>query len=139
MNVEIIKNKRPPNFMEILEFFPMAMGDGVIFAYGDEIYVPSGRDLPPELLAHELVHCERQKSYGLSAWWDRYLRDAEFRFHEELLAHQAEYQYLVANAASRQLRRAALKQVARKLASPLYKRMVTVKQAMSIIAQGVTV
>lgn len=117
-NVKVITG-RPPNFEEIAAVFPGAHGESVIFAYGDEIYNPSGQELPPELIAHELVHCERQKAMGLKAWWDQYLVDAKFRYEEELLAHKAEYQKL-REMYGRRVKKQALEHVASKLAAPLY-------------------
>lgn len=131
-----IKHERPPNFDAVAAVFPMARMDGVIFAYAPCIYVPSGRGLPPDLLAHETVHVERQMVQGVVEWWEQYLRDVKFRLEEELLAHRAEYLYLKENSPSRPVRRRALRFVAEKLASGLYGRMVTVTQAMQLIKEG---
>lgn len=125
--MQVIKFKRPPNFEKILSVFPMAANSGTIFAYLD-IYVPSGHDLPASLIAHEAVHCQRQAEMGVDLWWDKYLTDPEFRYHEELLAHRAEWKHLSENG-SRQVRRQALKETAKRLASPLYNKMVTLDQA----------
>ena len=125
---EII-NERPPNFDAIVKVFPMAARMSVIFAYGEKIYVPSGNPLPPELLAHETVHCKRQMVLGVEEWWKRYLEDPVFRYYEEMLAHRAEYKYLALSAPSRQGRRGALKQTAKKLSAPLYGRMVSEAEA----------
>lgn len=124
----------PPNYAEIRAVFPGAAQDGVIFAYAPAIFVPSGRPLALELYAHENVHIERQKVQGVEAWWAQYLTDGEFRYHEELLAHRAEYRAILGENPSRAVRRSALKHVAKKLTSPLYGRMVTLKQAMEQIA-----
>lgn len=120
---------RPPNFEAIAAVFPGARGDGIIFAYGTKIFNPSGTPLPPEIIQHELVHCERQVAQGVEVWWDQYLIDGDFRYEEELLAHRAEYQTLCARYPERKNRRRALEHVAKKLAAPLYGRMVTVNQA----------
>lgn len=129
--MEIIPS-RPPNFHDILPVFPMASRMGVIFAYAPNIYAPGGR-VPPEIIAHERVHIQRQEHIGVELWWARYLVDTDFRYKEELLAHRAEYHYLIGETASRQVRRVALKQVARKLAAPLYGKLVTTAQAMGDI------
>lgn len=132
---EIVK-ALPPNFRDILKVFPLAARPGVIFAYGHKIYVPSGQPLAPELLAHELVHCERQLAIGVEKWWTLYLENASFRYEEELLAHRAEYQALMGPGSNRQQRRQALDHVARKLAAPLYRGMVPKAKAKADIAQG---
>jgi hypothetical protein len=82
---------RPPNFEQILAAFPDAAKLGVIFAYGPDVYSPSGLSIAPALLAHESVHCERQRS-DPQYWWNSYIADAKFRYAEELLAHVAEFQ-----------------------------------------------
>lgn len=131
--MEIIAS-RPPNFAAIVKVFPFAANYGVIFAYYPNIYVPSGRELPPQLIAHESVHIQRQKDMGVELWWDKYLADTAFRYNEELLAHQAEYKSLIENATCRQQRRSALKIVAKRLTSQLYGGLVSVKQAAIDIA-----
>ena len=125
----MIINERPPNFEQIKVAFPRAENPGVLFAYGDRIYNPSGIVVPPALIAHEEVHLNRQRSAGptpgsttqwsgAELWWQRYLEDSEFRYHEELLAHVAEFKALKAgdrNASARLLMSTALRLVA-----PLY-------------------
>ena len=134
-----IINQRPPNFGKIALAFPQAFGAGVIFAYWDTIYFPNGAncDLPEALLRHEQVHLQRQQEMeSAELWWDRYIEDAEFRFNEELLAHVAEYEWHIENG-SRQQRRHALKEIAKRLSSPLYGRMVSRDQAETAIRKGV--
>jgi hypothetical protein len=80
----------PPIFGRIKEVFPGAAKPGVIFAWGDTIFNPSGQLLSRPIFKHEEVHGKRQRGDPL-AWWDRYLFDQEFRYEEELYAHAAEY------------------------------------------------
>lgn len=119
----------PPNIAAIVKVFPMATNSGTIFAFGEFIYVPSGKELPPELMAHELVHCERQLKQGVDEWWAQYLVDPDFRYHEELLAHRAEYLKLCELYPTRHQRRYFLQHVAKKLAARLYGKMVTIQRA----------
>lgn len=128
-NVEIVYGERPPNFDKILAVFPLAMSPSVIFAYGDKIFVPGGKEIPPEILAHERVHCERQLMMGVEAWWDRYLIDPRFRYEEELLAHQVEYSFLRGLYPGQARKKSILKHVAGKLSSRLYGAMVSLEQA----------
>jgi hypothetical protein len=87
--------KRPPNFDQILAAFPKADQPGVIFAYGDAIYSPSGFEILPALVAHEGVHLARQKDHARPEdWWEWYIKSDDFRYTEELLAHAAEYKVL---------------------------------------------
>jgi hypothetical protein len=110
---------RPPNFEQIKIAFPKATGPGILFAFDGSIYNPSGIVVPPALIAHEEVHLNRQRNGGPTKWWERYLDDSEFRYHEELLAHVAEFKALRAgndrNFVARMLLSTALRLVA-----PLY-------------------
>lgn len=123
-------NDRPPNFEAIAAVFPGAHGEGVIFAYGNAIYNPNNTEIPPYLWAHERVHCERQLDIGVEVWWDRYLTDGQFRYHEELLAHRAEWKSMKDNIHHRHHRRKMLKLLAERLAHPLYGRMVSKEKAL---------
>lgn len=132
----------PPNFDKILAVFPKADQPGIIFAYDGKIYDPSGSGVPPALIAHETVHLERQKTLGPGpgavtqwsgpdVWWDQYLRDDEFRYNEELLAHAAEFKmhrHEDRNASASLLMRTALR-----LTAPLYNYQPprTLKQALA--------
>ena len=123
--------KRPPNFEDIQKVFPMADNYGVIFAFNNAIYSPSGVEIPYPLIKHEEVHCARQggTESGSIEWWESYLKNMDFRYTEELLAHRVEYLACIETASCRNMRRRALKHVAKRLASPLYGNMVTRKQA----------
>lgn len=127
---EIINGQYPPIIDEIRSRFPQAARRaGVVFSYGDKIYVPSGWKLPPETLVHEKVHCERQQKVGVEHWWALYISDPQFMYYEELLARVAEYRYLIGVNPARPYRRRQLKELAKKLADPLYNRVVTRAQA----------
>lgn len=121
--MQVIYGKYPPNYETILEAFPMASNHGVVFAYGDEIYVPSGIELTHPLKVHEATHGIRQKEFGLDDWWSRYIEDEAFRYYEELVAHFAEYMAMVKeseHASNPKFRRKIRRFIAKKLASPLY-------------------
>jgi hypothetical protein len=66
------------------------------------------------------VHIERQNKMGLDAWWDKYLADVEFRYIEELVAHQAEYATYCKRHLNPVKRTQFLRRIAQRLASPLY-------------------
>ena len=105
---------RPPNYDAIVEAFPRAADMGVIFAYGDTIYNPSGFDIAPPLIAHEKAHGRRQAG-DPAAWWTDYIAFWDFRYFEELEAHAAELraQYTVdRNAWARALHRTAHRLIA---------------------------
>ncbi len=126
----VIVNARPPNFEQIAAVFPMAGNDGVLFAYGGDIYAPGGKVVPPALVAHENVHLERQRALGpapgsttqwsgADSWWHKYLHDSEFRYQEELLAHVAEFKVLKASN-DRNFGARLLMSTALRLTAPLY-------------------
>ncbi len=130
----MIVTGRPPNFEKLVKVFPAALKAGTIFAYAPNIYVSGQPTLSPALNTHEHVHLSRQQVYegGPEAWWDRYLIDREFRLEEELLAHCAEYQYLI-EFGSRKDRRKALDTVASRLCGPLYSLGLSPKKAAALI------
>lgn len=113
--------ERPPNFELILKAFPDASGPGVIFAYGEHIYNPSGNPIPGPLVAHEKVHQERQRGvYGNpDEWWFKYINEPQFRYHEEMFAHVAEYRTQLPGL-DRNDRAKLLQSTARRLIAPLY-------------------
>lgn len=129
---------RPPNYEKILEKFPMASNQYVLFAYGDTLYIPSGKTPSESLMNHEEVHGKRQKEIGVEVWWDQYLSDPDFMYYEELLAHRAEYQTFVFGQYSRVERRYWLKQIAKRLSSQLYGKAVTFEQAKKDILDETT-
>ena len=126
----MIVHDLPPNFEQVVAAFPDADKPGVIFAYDGSIYNPSGGFIPPALIAHEDVHLERQRQLGPGAgattqwsgpdlWWQRYLEDSDFRYHEELLAHAAEFRML--RYEDRNQGAALLMRTALRLIAPLYR------------------
>lgn len=81
----------PPNYKDIRLAFPWIVGrPGIVYAYGDRIYNPSGGKLAPQVLAHEGVHCMRQDKY-VTEWWHQYIINEDFRLWEEVLAHRIEW------------------------------------------------
>lgn len=84
----------PPNFAQIAAAFPIKGMPGIIYAYGDRIYNPSGVSTPAWIMAHEETHGAQQKlgdGYDVKAWWDRYIADPTFRLEQEIPAHRAEW------------------------------------------------
>lgn len=136
MKPEIL-HEYPPNYDEIVKAFPQCRRSGIIFAYHPNIYVPDGFELSNPLKVHEAVHCIRQERIGVEKWWQLYIDDEKFRYHEELLAHRAEYRAMVKeNGNNRKIRRTALKVVAQRLSSPLYGKPASWKEAAKEIKDG---
>lgn len=127
---------RPPNFDAIDAVFHVSKRRGVLFCYGDTIFNPDGVAVSEAIKAHEAVHSLRQ-AHDPAAWWGRYLVDAEFRFNEELPAHDAEYRWHAEQMGiSRNQRRVYLRMIATRLASSLYGNIVTVHRAKELILKG---
>jgi hypothetical protein len=126
-----VKYEQPPNYKDIIKVFSVVKRTpGVIFTYGKVIYNPDRVKLTKALYEHECVHSRRQ--IDPVAWWDQYLRDKEFRFREELAAHQVEY-INECDGAGRQVRRRALSLIAARLSGPLYGKMVSKDEAKRLI------
>lgn len=121
----------PPMISEISKAFYLR-DNSVIFSWGDIIYNPNNVNISPALIAHEAVHGKRQQS-DVEAWWHEYIDNPSFRLLEETLAHMAEYRYLRDHSINRNQRRTCLKQTAKRLAAPLYGRMVTTSQAVKLL------
>jgi len=119
----------PPNFEDILRIFPAARIPGVVFAYGNVLYNPSGVDILTPLLAHEQIHAVRQLAIagGPAAWWAQYLVDQTFCYTEELLAHQAEFKEFCEHHTKGRARFLAF--IAHRLSGPLYGYTVTFEKA----------
>jgi hypothetical protein len=125
----------PPMFDEIDAVFHVK-GKPVIYAWGDKIFNPQRIVIGAELLAHEEVHGVRQLKMlgGVTDWWKRYLDSPKFRLDEEVQAHWAEY-HVLATMGNRHQRKAALKQTAVRLASPLYGRMIGPNRARELLLE----
>lgn len=129
MGLRII-HQPPPNYAAVVAIFPFAKRRGTMFCYGRAIFIPNGGSVSPALMAHETVHADRQGN-DPAGWWARYLVEQQFRFDEELPAHIAEYRWF--DGCPRPERRIMLRQIAARLAGPLYGRLVTVHEAKRLI------
>lgn len=125
----------PPNFKEIVKRFPSARGNGIIYTYGDTIYNPSRIVIPPSIIAHEEIHSKRQGTNPkvIEEWWGQYLRNVNFRFKEELLAHKEEFRWFI-NSSLKE-KKTALNYIARRLSSPLYGKMTDFGKAKELLQE----
>ena len=126
----------PPIYEQACAVFPLKQRRDVIFAYGDTIYNPHDIRITKELVAHEEVHGARQTVLGVELWWEIYLKNKQFRYEEELPAHQAEYQAYCKR--HQDGRRRMLRLIAEKLSSPLYGSMLTRADATTAILTQLT-
>lgn len=123
----------PPNIEEIKKVFPLSGGE--IFAYGDIIYSPYSATLPDELVAHERVH-QRQQGDDVEGWWKRYLVDKGFRLRMETEAHIVEWQTIRKTIKDRNARVKECARIARKLAAPLYGKVISYRKAMDTLRKA---
>jgi hypothetical protein len=118
----------PPNIADIEKVFGKACREpGVFFCYGDTIFNPTGEEIPEQLVRHEEVHSRRQGNFP-EIWWAQYLTDTAFRYQEELVAHQAEYQDIKTRTTKGERKR-YLNAIAERLSSALYGHVVTFAEA----------
>lgn len=147
MNEQIIRLDYPPLIDKLEEVFGPLKGKPILYAWGDIVYNPSGYAVSQPLRIHEAIHGIRQWDFPvdmsaghdpdahIEAWWVKYMADPEFRLHEEVLAHQAEYKAFTELHRDRNARDAYLRKVAQKLASPLYGRLVPYNVALKIVKE----
>lgn len=128
-----IKHKQPPNYDEIVKHFPVVANmSGVIFTYGDILYVPSGNDIPDHLMIHEETHQRQQADIGVKTWWSYYFKNPSFRLTHEVEAYRNQYEYIKEHS-NRQQRRQLLQQLAKDLSRPMYGNLISKKDALELI------
>jgi hypothetical protein len=118
----------PPHFNALAKRFPIKGKPGILYAWGDTLYNPSGIKVTPWILAHEELHGRRQMAAGLKAWWFDYMTSVVFRYEEELLAHRAEWVAYQGGEPSKYLQA-----ISERLASKLYGLEITPEQAKEAI------
>lgn len=123
----------PPNIEEIRKVFPLKGGE--IFAWDGIIYHPMLTPLPQWLIEHEECHFAQQDG-DPEGWWERYLKDPEWRYEQELEAHQVEYASYCRNTKDRNARIRYLQLIARRLSSEMYGSVVDFRTAMWRIKGG---
>ena len=128
-----IVHERPPNWDKIYAELGPFYRTGIIFTYGDTVYMPDGGELAPDLEAHEAIHVLQQAD-DPEGWWDKYLSDVVFRLGQEVQAHQAEYAYLKNEARlPRPVRRRAARNIAKRLSGPLYGNLINFGAALLLV------
>lgn len=125
----------PPIIDEIASVFPACRRQPTLFCWGETLFNPGHITVDDSLMAHEIVHRDQCRDIGgPENWWAEYLTSADFRFAQELPAHRAEYRSVCERLGmTRNLRRIHLRNIARRLAGPLYGRLVTHHEAKRLI------
>lgn len=126
----IIREEYPPNIKEIEKVFDIKDRKDLVFTYGDKLYNPYKIKLVPHLIIHETVHSEQQKDP--KEWWDKYLKDPDFRLEQELEAYAKQYAYAKPqlNAKGQEL---FLEKISFDLSSEVYGNIVSYQKAESDI------
>lgn len=128
--MKTIDNEYPPCYPAIIALFPEVQKmPNAVFTYGSFIYNPSGFDLPFYVIAHEEVHEVQQRKEGPAVWWQRYLREPEYRLSMELPAYQAEYKVFCSHYKDRNERDSFLRFQALMLSSPMYGNLLSTADA----------
>lgn len=132
--MKVLLNKRPPNYDEISKHLDIKSEPHMVFTYGDDIYIPfkTAKTPPEHLIAHEYVHSLQQKKVGPDFWWNKYLKNPDFRKEQELEAYRFQYQNLKENH-NHKSRRYILKNLAEDFSSPAYGNIVTFEEAKKLI------
>jgi nucleosome binding factor SPN SPT16 subunit len=108
---------------------------GLAIVWGDKIYTKY--KLPNHVLAHELVHVRQQLDFegGVSAWWDEYLTNDQFRLEQELEAYVTQVRYIREHTeeSNRNWRRQIIDQLAEDLSSSMYGNLISKGKAKEIL------
>lgn len=121
----------PPNYKKIKEKFNPPYG--VVFTYGDTLYVPFEENISIDLAAHEQVHMEQQKNP--EEWWKKYFEDENFRTEQELQAYQVQYKTFCKQIKAKKERKKFLNRIASDLSGPIYGNCVSFEEAIEKIQQ----
>lgn len=105
--------KYPPNYADIKDYLNPPVES--IYVYDNVIYNPSERQIFEDEEIHEQVHFKQQGKQP-KMWWNKYLRDKDFRLSQELEAYATQYQFLKKVTLARHLKE-ALQEMAHALAN----------------------
>lgn len=131
--VTICEIDEAPNLEELKKTFKVDENN-LIISYGDRIFV-KGKRLSPDLLVHELTHCDRQgfKEDTAKRWWERYMREVQFRLEEEVIAYKNQYEYCLKVYKDRNKQAKILWSLAGHLAGSQYGNLISHSDAMLLI------
>lgn len=130
----IISRDKPPIWDEAQKHFEIDHRI-TVFTYGDTLYNPAGIYIDADLMAHEQTHSRQQAATegGPAAWWQRYFADPDFRKVQELDAYQNQYEHYCRTHKGHEQRFRYRMELARTMASNMYKTGILTSDAMGII------
>lgn len=134
--MEIVYAK-PPNYERIAEAFDIENSPGVIFTYGNKLYVPAGERLKIDkpLMKHEETHARQQKAMGIDAWWDNFLNDRNFRLSQELEAYREQYRAMADIPLEQRI--GYLDHICKDLSGAMYGNILSYDEAKAVITEGI--
>jgi hypothetical protein len=127
--------EKPAIYETLQKQFGIVWESGVVITYGDTCYCV--HNISQDVMAHEEVHMHRQLAMGVEKWWDRYLKDPEFRVQEELEAYRKQYIFIKKNSRDRRVIFNESMRLARDLSSSMYGGVCTFQQAITAITGDV--
>ena len=131
-NIEKIKFHMGAEYTRQIEDFSVAVP---VFTFYPYIYVPTGHELPYDLVAHETTHLRQQEHMTPEVWWDKWLNDTNFRIEQEVEAYANQLHAF--DAAPARIRRHMKEQLAADLSSAAYGSVIELAVAESRIRHAV--
>lgn len=126
-------NKKPEIYKKLKRKFGVKWDNGLIITYGDTAY--SKKRIPRIKYVHEKVHSKRQLKLGVDKWWDKYLKDKNFRLAEELLAYKKEVEWIYKQKADIGFRKKVIESMAQDLSSGMYGNIISYDNALKAITE----
>jgi hypothetical protein len=121
----------PPNIDQIRKNFRIP--HNAVFTFGDTIYSPHRAGLDEHLQIHEGTHTTQQGD-DPAGWWDKYLKDPQFRLDQELQAYINQFEsFKKKNNSQKSLEFAS--SIAGDLASPMYGGIISFEKAFKLITK----
>ncbi len=121
----------PPNIEKIRARFKLHKG--IIFTYGDTIYNPDRGFIDTALEIHEATHT-KQQGEDIDGWWDKYMKDDNFRLSQEIEAYRNQYEKMRKNIKDPYKLEQRLNLIATDLSSEMYGNIISFEDAKKIIS-----
>ena len=125
-----VVQENPPFIDELGNVFRLP--EGAVFTFGEVIYNPSGNIISKPLMKHE-EHHSRQQGIDPQAWWERYLKDSDFRLAQEVPAYQLQYREAKKYIKDKNSLFQYVLNLANDLSSQMYGNCITKSEAIKVI------
>ena len=131
MKPHSIVEEYPPNYQDIIKVFNIKGNE--VFTYGNVLYNPNKLEIQEHLIIHEKVHSNQQ--IKPKEWWDKYLKDKDFRLDQELEAYIAQFAF-IKRVVKESISKQALDRISSDLASEMYGNIISFQDAQTKIRRG---